>query len=66
MVIGGEAIFAAALPIAGTVHLTEVSTAPEGDAFMPPIDRASWRETAREGPYTADGLTYSFVTLTRR
>jgi hypothetical protein len=33
---------------------------------MPPIDRTLWRETAREGPYHADGLAYSFVTLTRR
>ena len=65
-VIGGEAIFAAALPIADTIHLTEVEAAPEGDAFMPPIDRTQWSETAREGPYDADGVRYSFVTLNRR
>ena len=65
-VIGGEAIFAAALPVAQYIHLTEVAGTPEGDAFMPPIDRTLWQETAREGPYDADGLAYSFVTLTRR
>ena len=65
-VIGGEAIFAAALPIADVIHLTEISATPEGDAFMPQIDRTLWRETAREGPYEADGLRYSFVTLQRR
>lgn len=65
-VIGGEAIFAAALPLAQTIHLTEVAAAPEGDAFMPPIDRTLWRETAREGPHDVNGLAYSFVTLTRR
>jgi dihydrofolate reductase len=64
-VIGGEAIFAAALPLAETIHLTEVAASPEGDAFMPPIDRTLWREVSREGPYEADGLRYSFVTLER-
>jgi dihydrofolate reductase len=65
MVIGGEAIFAAALPLAQTIHLTEVAASPDGDAFMPPIDRTQWRETGREGPYDADGVRYSFVTLER-
>ena len=65
MVIGGEAIFAEALPLAQIVHLTEVAASPECDAFMPPIDRNAWREIAREGPYEADGLRYSFVTLKR-
>ena len=64
-VIGGEAIFAEALPIARTIHMTQVDLSPEGDAFMPLIDRAIWRETAFEGPYDADGVAYSFVTLTR-
>ncbi len=64
-VIGGEAIFAAALPLAQTIHLTEVAASPDGDAFMPPIDRTQWREIAREGPYEANGLRYSFVTLKR-
>ena len=66
MVIGGEAIFAAALPLAARVELTEVAAAPEGDAFMPDFDRALWRETLRDGPHDADGLRYSFVTLERR
>ena len=65
-VIGGVAIFAEALPIADIIHLTEVAASPEGDAFMPPIDRTEWHEIAREGPHTADGIAYSFVTLKRR
>jgi dihydrofolate reductase len=64
-VIGGEAIFAGALPLAKIIHLTEVAGSFEGDAFMPPIDRRQWREIAREGPYDANGLRYSFVTLER-
>ena len=65
MVIGGEAIFAAALPVADTIYMTQVASSPAGDAFMPLIDRAHWREAACEGPYDADGLSYSFVTLER-
>jgi dihydrofolate reductase len=65
MVIGGEAIFAAALPVADTIHMTQVAASPEGDVFMPLIDRAHWREVASDGPYDADGLRYSFVTLKR-
>jgi dihydrofolate reductase len=65
-IIGGEAVFAAALPHAHRIHLTEVAATPEGDAFMPRFDIAQWRETSREGPYDANGLAYSFVTLQRR
>jgi dihydrofolate reductase len=64
-VIGGENIFAAALPLAHRIYLTEVSSAPHGDAFMPEIDLAEWRETQRDGPHEAGGLRYSFVTLER-
>jgi dihydrofolate reductase len=64
-VIGGQAIFAEALPIADIIHMTQVAASPEGHAFMPLIDRTQWRETARDGPHTADGLRYSFVTLER-
>jgi len=66
MIIGGAAVFTAALPLAHRIHLTEVAAAPEGDAFMPRFDTAQWRETSREGPYDAGGLAYSFVTLQRR
>jgi dihydrofolate reductase len=66
MVIGGEAIFAAALPLAHRLELTEVAAAPQGDAFMPPIDRNAWREIACDGPHESGCLRYSFVTLERR
>ena len=66
MIIGGAAIFAAALPLAQRVELTQIMVAPEGDAFMPAFDRAQWQETKREGPHEAGGLRYAFVTLERR
>jgi dihydrofolate reductase len=64
-VIGGETIFAAALPLAHRIYLTEVSCAADGDAFMPEIDRTQWRETWRDTPRQAGGLRYSFVTFER-
>jgi dihydrofolate reductase len=66
MIIGGAAIFAAALPLAQRIELTEIMAAPEGDAFMPPFDRADWQEARREGPHEAGALRYAFVTLERR
>lgn len=65
-VIGGEQIFAAALPLAHRIHLTEVSGHPEGDAFLPLIDRSEWREISRDGPHEWATTRYSFVTLERR
>ena len=66
MVIGGEAVFAAALPLADRIHLTEIMAKVEGDTVMPPIDDAQWQETAREGPFESGALRYVFVTLERR
>jgi dihydrofolate reductase len=66
MVIGGEAVFAAALPHASRIHWTEVNAQPEGDAFMPALNSSHWREATREGPFQEGPLRYSFVTLERR
>jgi dihydrofolate reductase len=66
IVIGGEAIFAATLPIARRVHRTQIMTRPDGDAFMPPLDSKEWQETAREGPFESGGLRYAFLVLERR
>jgi dihydrofolate reductase len=64
MVIGGEEIYQRALPMASRIELTEVHKAFAGDAKFD-LDRRGWRETAREDHVTADGLAYSYVTLTR-
>ena len=62
-VIGGENIFAAALPHASRIYSTEISGHITGDAFMPRFDRSQWRETGRDGPHQSGSLSYSFVTL---
>ena len=63
-VIGGGDLYAAALPRATRIDLTEVHRNFAGDAHFV-FDRAAWREIARENRTTPDGLRYSFVTLER-
>lgn len=46
-VIGGAQLYAAALPHADRIVLTEVDLSPEGDARMQ-LDLSGWRETSRE------------------
>lgn len=63
-VIGGAEIYAAAMPLATCIELTEVHREFEGDAVLPALE-GEWQEVAREGHQQEDGLTYSFVTLER-
>lgn len=67
-VIGGEALFALALPRAKRLYVTEVDAAPDGDAFMPAFDEADWRETRRDAHPAGPNDDYPFVfrTLERR
>jgi dihydrofolate reductase len=67
-VIGGTAIYAAALPVADAIHLTEVHARVEGDAFFPDLDPADWIETSRE-PHPADekhSHPFTYKVLARR
>jgi dihydrofolate reductase len=62
-VIGGSALYLAALPLATRILLTEVHRATEGaDTFFPPFDRGAWREIERR-PAATEGV--EFVTLER-
>jgi len=61
VVIGGAEIFAAALPWAARVELTEVHAAPEGDVHMPAFSSQAWREATRE----PQGTSHSYVRLER-
>jgi dihydrofolate reductase len=42
-VVGGGELYAAALPTATALHLTELDEAVEGDAYFPEWDRTAWR-----------------------
>ncbi len=66
-VIGGAQVFAQFLTRADRVELTEVHSAPEGDATVPAFDVDKWRETFREDHGSVgESPGYSFVTLERR
>lgn len=68
MVIGGEAVYRALLPLADRLYLTEVHGEVEGDAWFPPIDSRQWVEISRQAvaPAEGDRFAYSFVVLERR
>lgn len=63
-VIGGEAIFALALPLADRLIATEIHEDVEGDTWFPPLPEG-WREAAREPQPAENGLTFDFVTYVR-
>ncbi len=66
MVIGGGEIYAAALPRADRLYLTEVHIDAAGDVRFPAFDRAQWRELSRDDHAAAgDNPSFSFVTLER-
>ncbi|NCF16732.1 MAG: dihydrofolate reductase [Haliea sp.] len=68
VVIGGAEIYREALPLAQRLYLTEVHASIEGDAWLPEIDWADWREVQRER-HAAEGnnpYDYSFVVYERR
>lgn len=66
-VIGGEAVYRDALPLADLMFLTEIDRDFPGDARFPEFDRAQWRETSRE-PRRLDGeagFAYDFASYSR-
>ena len=65
-VIGGAELYAAALPVADQLLLTEIDADVEGDTFFPPFDRAAFDEVSRERHVSADGTAFSFVVYGRR
>jgi dihydrofolate reductase len=64
-VIGGAELYAAALPIADTLELTEIDAAFEGDTKFPAFERGAWREVRRERHRSAEGLRFDFVRYER-
>ena len=63
-VIGGAQLYAAALPLADELHLTEIDADFDGDTRFPALDPAHWQEVAREPG--AGTPTHAFVTYERR
>ena len=64
-VIGGAAIYAAALPVAQGIVLTEIHKDYAGDTRFPEWNREDWRETQREVHTATDGVRFDFVLYER-
>ncbi len=60
-VIGGAEIFAAALPFADRLWLTEVDVEVEADVFFPDFDRRAWREASAVRVAAGEGNEFPFV-----
>jgi dihydrofolate reductase len=67
-VIGGAAVYAAALPQADELHLTEIHQDFDGDVFFPPFDRGAFVEISRQPRQAAtpEPFAFDFVTYRRR
>ena len=68
MVIGGDDVFRAVMPLAGRIYLTEVHASPDADVWLRDFDLGDWREVSRERhePGPRDEHPFSFVRLERR
>jgi dihydrofolate reductase len=66
MIIGGEKLYRALLPIADRLYLTEIHEDAVGDTLFPEIDAAEWMEIAREDRSDIYRVLVSFLTLDRR
>ena len=64
-VIGGGELYAAALPLADELLLTEIDLELDGDTFFPTRSDAEFEEIAREEHASADGTPFAFATYVR-
>jgi len=64
-VIGGAEIYAAALPIADGIVLTEIHQDYEGDTRFPEWDRKAWHATQKETHTSGKGVRFDFVLYER-
>lgn len=68
MIIGGDQLYQAALPLVDRMYLTEVHAEVAGDAFFPKFDKDDWVVMACEDfdAVEPNPYDYSFVVLDRR
>ncbi len=60
-VIGGAQVYAAALPLADAIHVTQVECASEGDTWFPEVDWSAWSLTAYAVHAADDDNEYPMV-----
>jgi len=60
-VVGGAEIYAAALPMADVIWLTDVEADVEADAFFPAFDRSAWREVSARRVEKGEGEEAAYI-----
>ena len=67
MVIGGDDVFRAVMPMAKRIYLTEVHATPEADTWFKDFNLKDWRELSRKrhAPGPKDEYPFSCVLLER-
>ncbi|MDK2124288.1 dihydrofolate reductase [Parachitinimonas caeni] len=63
-VIGGAQLYAATLPLAGKLYLTEIDADFAGDAYFPAFEKKDFQEICRDCRQTAD-FAYAFLVYQR-
>ncbi len=68
MVIGGSSVYAAALPLAECIYITEIHAEVDGDTYFPHYDRGDWIEQSRQDVPADEThrVAHSFIVLKRR
>lgn len=64
-IIGGAELYKDALKLANKLYITQIDLEVQGDAFFPEFDKSAWKETLREAHTSAQGLSFSYITLQR-
>lgn len=64
MLIGGAELYRSAMDRVDRIHLTRVHATVEGDAFLPALDPAQWRETVVAAHPADDRHAYAFTFVT--
>jgi dihydrofolate reductase len=64
-VIGGAELYAAALPLADGLVMTEIDRDYAGDTLFPDWDRGAWKVSQREAHTAKDGVRFDFVLYER-
>lgn len=68
-ILGGESVYAEALPLAQRLYLTRVEDTPAAaDAFFPPFDEADWRteHSERHDADERNDMPYTFIDYCRK
>lgn len=66
-VIGGQTVYAQALPLANKIYLTLVDVEPEADRFFPVYDESEWQAVSTEDHQaTPNYPAFSFIEYERR